>query len=154
MDIIVDLDGTVANCDWRLHHIREKPKNWKAFFDGISKDDGIKPLCEILSGVYFNSILPNRGRIIFCTGRPDNYQQSSLDWIRSHIGIDEATLYMRPRNDHRPDYEVKRDLLKQMKEDGFNPTLVIDDKPEVCEMFMNEGLIVLQMKRKSNVLSP
>ena len=31
MDVICDIDGTVADCSHRLHWIQSKPKNWKAF---------------------------------------------------------------------------------------------------------------------------
>ena len=35
MDVVVDLDGTLADCTHRLHHIRgRRRKNWDAFFAG------------------------------------------------------------------------------------------------------------------------
>jgi hypothetical protein len=147
MDLIVDLDGTVADCDWRLHHIKNKPKNWKAFFAGISQDQSIEPLAEIIANLYFNSLC----RVIYCTGRPENFRPETERWIEIHLGGDCSHLYMRPAGDHRPDYVTKRDLLYKMREDGFAPTMAIDDKPEVCEMFKNEGLLVLQVLRKPNV---
>jgi hypothetical protein len=145
--IIVDLDGTLADCDWRLHHIKNKPKNWKAFFDGIVQDEVIEPIYSILWHMtQCGGVIP-----IFCTGRPENYRKASLEWIERAAGIpnDFSHLYMRPQNDHRPDYEVKKDLLKLMRIDGLNPTLAIDDKPEVCDMYEAEGLVVLQVRRKN-----
>jgi hypothetical protein len=34
MDILVDIDGTLADCTHRLHHIQKQPKDWDAFFAG------------------------------------------------------------------------------------------------------------------------
>ena len=40
MDVVVDLDGTVADCTHRLHHIRGRGrKNWDAFFAGCDLDE-------------------------------------------------------------------------------------------------------------------
>ena len=146
MDIIVDLDGTVADCDWRLHFIENKPKNWKAFFDGIPKDKVIFPVYNLVEEYL------QENSVIFCTARPEQYRNTTSDWIKTHFGMFcTAPLYMRPKNDHRPDYEMKKVLLNQMRADGFNPALAIDDSPKVCEMYEEEGLVVLQVKRKKNV---
>jgi hypothetical protein len=143
VDIIVDLDGTLADCDWRLHHIKEKPKNWKAFFDGIILDKPIEPIVELV----YHATQCGRMRPIYCTGRPENYRGHSYGWLVRHVEPSPEPIYMRPTGDHRPDYEVKKDLLYKMRADGFNPILAIDDKPEVCEMFQKEGLIVLQVRK-------
>jgi hypothetical protein len=39
MDVVVDLDGTLADCTHRLHHVRgHGRKNWEAFFAGCHLD--------------------------------------------------------------------------------------------------------------------
>ena len=45
---IFDIDGTLANCDHRLHHVKNKPKNWDAFYDGCMDDQVIWPVAEML----------------------------------------------------------------------------------------------------------
>ena len=35
MDIIVDIDGTVADLEHRRHWLDCKPKNWKEFYKNI-----------------------------------------------------------------------------------------------------------------------
>ena len=143
VSVIVDLDGTVADCDWRLPLIKEKPKNWKAFFEGIPKDPPIDCMIEMVRAFRQAGSL-----VIYCTGRPDHYRRESLMWLNQHSISAINGLYMRPKGDHSPDYECKKRLLAQIRADGYNPTIVIDDKPEVCDMFRDEGLVVLQVKRK------
>lgn len=38
--IIVDLDGTLANIDHRLHYIKQNKPDWNAFY-GACKDDTV-----------------------------------------------------------------------------------------------------------------
>ena len=45
---IFDIDGTLANCDHRLHYVKNKPKNWDAFYSECMDDHVIWPVAEIL----------------------------------------------------------------------------------------------------------
>ena len=45
---IFDIDGTLANCDHRLHYIKNKPKNWEAFYNECMDDLVIWPVAEML----------------------------------------------------------------------------------------------------------
>lgn len=138
--VIVDLDGTVANCDWRLPLIKNKPKNWKAFFEGIPHDQPIYSMCRMVETMWKNDTI----RVVFSTGRPDTYRKESIEWIYTHIYAAPHALYMRSQKDgHRPAHEVKKDLLSQIRADGFNPVMAIDDDEKVCKMYREEGLIVL-----------
>lgn len=143
--IVVDLDGTLANCDWRLHHVKNKPKNWKAFFDGIPNDPPIIGMIELVRSWQLS---PSNKQVIYCTARPEKYRRETLIWLDKHF-ISSQYLYMRPATDFSPSAECKKHLLNQIRADGFNPTMVIDDDQSVCDMFAQEGLVVLQVKRKS-----
>jgi phosphoglycolate phosphatase-like HAD superfamily hydrolase len=49
--VIFDIDGTLADMSERIHHVRKKPKNWNAFFQGMAHDKAIHSmvrLCNIL----------------------------------------------------------------------------------------------------------
>lgn len=43
MDIVFDIDGTLANASHRMPYITNpnEPKNWDAFFDGVVDDEPI-----------------------------------------------------------------------------------------------------------------
>lgn len=47
-DVIVDLDGTLADCSHREHFIRRGRKKWKKFFDAARFD---KPRPDVLNQV-------------------------------------------------------------------------------------------------------
>ena len=53
MDIIFDIDGTLLDISHRLRHIKQKPKNWKAFRDPKEKtfDVPIMPVIRIATAL-------------------------------------------------------------------------------------------------------
>lgn len=138
MDFIFDIDGTIANCDHRLHYVHNKPKKWKSFFDEMVNDTPIEPTVKVL-----NLILSSVGnRVIFCTGRPDNYRIHTENWLSKYAPFNKHIdrLYMRHEKDNRPDHIVKKQLLDMMRADGYNPVAVFDDRESVCDMWIENGL--------------
>lgn len=140
MDIIFDLDGTLANLDHRLHLVKTKPKNWKAFFAGVSEDTVI----DVIFKLYKKVMLGNR--IIICSGRSDSCKQATEEWLYDN-GIHYSALYMRKSDDCRDDATVKKELLYKMRDDGYNPLLAFDDRQRVVDMWREEGLTCCQVAK-------
>lgn len=137
--VIFDIDGTLSDPTHRLHHVTGSRRDWGAFFaemggDGLHEDVRQLLLC-----------LEQEHEILLCSGRPDDYREVTEGWLTQH-GISYAALYMRPAGDHRPDHEVKAQLLRGMCEDGYEPWLVIDDRPSVVAMWREQGLTCLQCR--------
>lgn len=142
MDIICDIDGTLANIQHRLHWIATKPKNWKAFFDGMVDDEPITPVIDLLR--LFNM---KTATIIYVSGRPDSHRSETQSWLRRNF-LPGGPVYMRKAGDYRPDDLVKEEILNQIKTDGFFPVLAIDDRPRVCRMWRRNGLICMQLNEE------
>ena len=136
MAIIVDIDGTLADNRHRLPLIRKLPQDWSGFYDALGEDKLIKPIADIVKD------LCRSNHIVLLTGRPENYRRPTEQWLGVNF-IPFNALYMRAVNDLRPDYIVKSEMLERIKADGYNPTLAIDDRPEVAHMFLQRGLICL-----------
>lgn len=136
MDIIIDLDGTLTDCRHRLHHL--ETKDWNAFFAGMFDDPpnpAVLALALTLDDAHHN--------IIYCSGRPEKYRVVTKKWlIKYQLPCD--ALYMRKDGDFRSDDIVKFELLNTIKEDGFTPSFVIDDRPSVVNMWRRHGLPVFQ----------
>jgi hypothetical protein len=54
-------------------------------------------------------------------------------------------LYMRRRNDRRPDYIVKAELLDQLLADGYRPIMAFDDRDQVVKMWREKGVPCAQV---------
>ncbi|HEY7914725.1 MAG TPA: hypothetical protein VIG62_22630 [Blastocatellia bacterium] len=136
-DVIVDIDGTLADVSHRLHHIRGKRKSWKKFF-ALMKED--KPVEEIVGQV---RQLAKDHNIYVVSGRPDDYREETLEWLALHR-VPFKALYMRKASDFRPDDVIKQEILeKHFKKE--NVELVIEDRPRVIRMWQRNGLRVQQV---------
>jgi hypothetical protein len=140
MDIIVDIDGTLADCTHRLHHIQKRPKDWDAFFAATAGDQPIMPVIAMVSCMRAHP----GNKIIFCSGRPERTRTATEGWLRRHC-LPMGPLYMRGDHDRRDDDILKRDLLARIRGDGFDPVLAIDDRRRVVDMWRAEGLICAQV---------
>jgi hypothetical protein len=137
--IICDIDGTVADCRHRLHHVLPGGKrNWDAFFATMADDTPIQPVIDALF-----SFARAGHAIVMCSGRPERYRKITEDWL-TYSYVPFSRLYMRPDDDTRPDHIVKAQIFRGILEDGYEPLLVIDDRQSVVDMWRDNGLVCLQ----------
>ncbi len=135
--VIVDIDGTLADVQHRLHHIKGPgKKNWNKFFREMPHD---KPVEIVVRWV--NNLAPEYSAILI-TGRPEEYRAQTEDWLKKQ-GVKYSKLYMRRSGDHRPDTIVKQELLDRVGRDKV--AFVIDDRPPVCDMYRGCGMRVFQV---------
>lgn len=136
--IICDLDGTLANIDHRKHYVqKKKKKDWKNFFLEMSLDDvndWCKKLLEQMSLRY---------DILLCTGRPEQFRQETVDWLKIHQ-IPYHRLFMRPTGDRNPDDQTKSALYEQEIAPLYEVFLVVDDRSSAVDMWRKKGLVCLQ----------
>lgn len=143
--VIVDIDGTVANGEHRQHHVRRvkgQKRNWMAFNELMHLDT---PHWDV---IWLVKMLKQAGcQIVFCSGRNEDDREVTIKWLNETAeleGIYEK-LYMRASKDYRDDSIIKRELLAKLREDGYDPFMVIDDRDRVVKMWREEGLRCLQV---------
>lgn len=137
---LVDIDGTLANTDHRNHHLNGEKKKWKEWYAAQKQDVPYWDIVEIIHMAKDTGI-----KIVLCTGRDENNRSGTLEWLKEHkIHFDE--LFMRPANDRRDDTIVKKELLDKIREKGYDPVCVFEDRDRVVKMWRDEGLRCLQVK--------
>lgn len=130
--VIVDIDGTIADVRHRLHHIKGPgKKNWKAFFEAMDHDT---PIDAMIRQVHK---LEKDHDILIVTGRPEHYRSRTEKWLKDQ-GVRYSRLFMRPDGDHRPDYEVKVEVLREYPKGQI--VLAIDDRGPVCDAYEKNGV--------------
>jgi hypothetical protein len=145
MDVIFDLDGTLADLTHRRHFVASKPKNWKAFFAAAEHDTVIEPIAMVARSFSLGN------RVVVCSGRPDDIRELTERWLVNHVWGTEAVwgtyaaLYMRKAGDYRADDIVKEELYEQILLDGFKPELVFDDRDRCVALWRRRGLLCAQV---------
>ncbi len=134
---VFDIDGTIADCSHRIHHIEKK--DWRAFFAACGADTPIPHIIGLAQD------LASAGkRIIYVSGRSDECSAETARWLDEHK-LPVGRTYMRKAGDHRPDNQVKLDLLKQLKADGYRPIMAFDDRDQVVHMWRSAGIPCAQV---------
>ena len=134
--VIFDIDGTLADISERVHHIKRKPKNWKAFNAGMAQDKAIRSMVRLCNILYAAGI-----DIILCSGRNERNRPETVEWLQKH-GIHYHELLLRQDEDYRSDADVKREILEAY--DNSKILFVVEDRSRVVEMWRAEGLVCLQ----------
>ncbi len=136
---IFDIDGTIADLSHRLPHIQKEPKDWRSFFASVSADAPIYHIITLVIDVALAG-----ATIIYVSGRSDECRASTEAWLRRHA-LPEGKVYMRKEGDHRPDHQVKVELLEQLRADGHNPVMAFDDRDVVVKMWRQIGVPCAQV---------
>lgn len=129
--IVVDIDGTLA-----LSRGIRNP------YDGsrVMEDIPFQHIVDLVYTLCFES------KLILMSGREDKWRQKTLDWIACKTPLpSDTSFFMRATGDSRPDTVVKRELYEKHVAGKFDVKYVIDDRPQVCAMWRDTGLVVLQV---------
>lgn len=137
---IFDLDGTLANLDHRLPLVKREVPDWPGFFRACVDDEPIDEMIALLRSLHLQG-----AEIWIVSGRSDEVQEQTEDWLRRHEVPFDA-LVMRHEGDYRPDHEIKQEMYDRMLiEDLERVALVFDDRSRVVDMWRANGLRCLQV---------
>lgn len=136
---LFDIDGTLADCSHRLHHIQKQPKDWTSFFAACGDDAPIPHVIGIAKS------LAQFDHIVLVSGRSDECRDATQVWLRSHLGSFWSSLYMRKAGDHRNDDIVKGELLDAVLADKWQPIMAFDDRDRVVAMWRARGIPCAQV---------
>jgi predicted kinase/uncharacterized HAD superfamily protein len=141
--IIVDIDGTVADCSHRLHHIKGPTKRWDKFWIGMENDKPLHHIITIVRAMY-NSYDGGRTTVIVVTARDENVRAQTEAWLNTH-GIQYDQLLMRGAADYRKDAIVKKEILDKIRADGYEVLFALEDRDHNVEMFRANDVPCLQV---------
>ena len=139
MDIIFDIDGTLADVSHRRHFVATKPKDWVSF-QKLAHLDG----CHEPIAVLARSLPLLAHRVILCSGHGEQERPVTEAWLEKHQ-IPYSALYMRTEKDYRSDEVIKAELLARIRAEGYNPKLAFDDRDRVVAMWRANGVVCAQV---------
>ena len=137
---IFDIDGTLANTDHRNHYLHQKPKDWKSWSAEAPLDTPYWEIVDLVNAAHCIGI-----KVIVATGRMEKHREQTTKWLEDHkIFYDH--LYMRDDADFRDDNILKKEYLDDIRNKGYNPVMVFEDRDRVVDMWRANGIKCLQVQ--------
>ena len=141
--IVVDLDGTLYNCDERRKKYLDIPsKDFEGFNAAAIHDEPHVWCAELVQAMKDAAF-----EIIFVSGREDAWRADTEKWLKKNLNLHpngfHYHLYMRPTGDRRPDHEVKTGIFHQFIDPRFRVLFCVDDRSSVVRSWRALGLTVL-----------
>lgn len=141
--IVFDLDGTIANCEHRLHHIKKDKPDWDAFYMACDEDTAIQPTLDLALMMEED----HKYLVYFVTGRSDICRDKTMEWLEDHgLYIAPGQLLMRKDGDYRTDDVIKMELVEEA---GINDRIVavFEDRARVVEAWRQRGIVCYQVAK-------
>jgi predicted kinase len=142
--IIVDLDGTLAERDM------SQGDKIRGHFDlkRVGEDLVVQPVYDIVNG--WRNDDENR-YVVFLSGREEICREETIQWLYKigfHDGLWDLgyfALFMRPKNDNRSDYIVKKELFEKHIEPFYDVKFAIDDRPSIVQLWKDLGIFCMNV---------
>lgn len=137
-NIVVDLDGTLADLSHRLPLIKGDKKQWDEFYSLVGRDS-VNIWCSTL----MRAMRREGFNVVVVSARPMTVFDATHDWL-NRGGVQYGNLYLlrKDEKDHTPDVELKRNWLKAYGKE--NILFAVDDRQRVVDMWREEGVTCLQ----------
>ena len=142
--IVLDLDGTLANCSHRidLAHAKE----WDAFNDACPEDTLHEDVANAVGKILEWCVNLD---LVICTGRSEKVRSQTVEWLAKHNLLPDVLL-MRPDGDFSKDGELKVKLLSEhfgsLEEARRRVLFILDDRDSSIEGLRNAGFPVWQVR--------
>lgn len=138
--VVVDVDGTIADCSERAEkYLNGSKKDWDSFYNHCYDDKPIKPIIDIVKKL--NQVY----HIVFCSGRRESCRKDTEDWIDLHLHeVIYTDILLRKNGDIRHDTLVKPELLKNFC-DKDEVAFILEDRSSMVKKWRELGYTCFQV---------
>lgn len=143
---IFDLDGTLANCQHRVHFLEgEGGARWDDFYAACSDDAPIWPVINTME-----RLLESGAEVWIFSGRREDVREKTVKWLTQFTSFFpeelETALVMRRKGDGRDDAIIKREYFDSMLDvDRDRLVAIFDDRDRVVAMWRSLGITCFQV---------
>lgn len=139
--IMVDIDGTLANLDHRLHFVKDGNKDWGSFFRQVDNDKVYEDVKRIVDLEFEAGT-----SVVLCSGRPQDQSGEATEKWLARNEIHYTTLKMRPAGNYKRDDITKAMLYRYEIKPYYNVRYVLDDRQQVVDKWRSIGLSCFQVR--------
>lgn len=148
--IVIDLDGTLSNCDHRRHLVQGKKRDYEAFHAKIGEDPVNEWCAMLMERMSVDPECEGSGyKIIIVSARPWSATVETRRWLLKNHVVYDSLFLLRTDGDSTPDQDLKREWLHSYGKDRI--LFVVDDRSRVVKMWREEGLVCLQCDKWEEV---
>jgi len=141
--ILVDIDGTLADCTARAtKFLVDNNQDWDGFYAACGEDAPITPVIRIVEA------LSCAYDIVFCTGRRKSCEAATREWLDRHApALAHWPILFRNDGDTRHDTVVKPELLEAYMKANHKkqPYAVFEDRASMVAKWRELGYTCLQV---------
>lgn len=134
--IVIDIDGTMADINHRLHLIKCDKPNYDEFFNEC-QNDLVNEWCRSIS----NTFLAAGFTVFLVSARPKRVEPRTRNWLNQNGVLYTELFCLREDTDSTQDHLLKSEWLVPWKD---RVLFVVDDRQRVVDMWRKEGLTCLQ----------
>lgn len=138
--IIVDIDGTVADCTG----VRDPYDGKKCHMDTVIEP--VKLLLKRFHGNWLTRLI-SPIKIIYVSGREEKWIYATIAWLKANKLPFDGMIYMRQTGDMRNDSIVKEEIYTAHIERYYHTQFVLDDRLSVCHNWFKLGLFVCNVNQ-------
>jgi FMN phosphatase YigB (HAD superfamily) len=131
--VIFDMDGTLADVRSIRHFVLTKPKDFTSFHNESVTVPPHDWVVDAAKACHANGVA-----VIIVTARRSIWARQTGMWLALN-DVPSDAIFMRPEWDHRPDVEVKRDILAEIRE-RWDVVHAFDDNPSIIALWRSEGI--------------
>ena len=131
--VVFDIDGVLSDAAGRQHFIEQGRRDWSAFFEACGEDPVISEIQRLLE------LLREELAVVLLTGRPLRVRPQTLAWLKRYR-LRWDLLVMRDRGDYSQVTDFKREVVDQLRAEGLDLLLAVEDDPSNHAMFVDEGV--------------
>jgi hypothetical protein len=132
--VLVDIDGVLSDASGRQHHLKnpEGRRDWRGFFGAVGEDEPLTAVPALLG------LLDPSLTVVLLSARPAWVFQLTVDWLHRHT-MRWDLLILRGDDDLTQADAFKRDVLRDLRQTGWDVALAVDDDQRIIEMYTSEG---------------
>jgi hypothetical protein len=151
VNIITDLDGTIALDHKRAHHLHGPKcnrvvcsctiaeRNWEAYFEACHTDEPKVAVITLLTNMHVGD-----NKIWILSGRSMSVQEKTLKWLKKY-DVPYDYLQMRSVEDRTDDHIMKIRWAKHLNLTPENTLFVLEDRQRVVDMWRANGFTCFQV---------
>lgn len=137
--VVVDIDGTLADGNHRLHHLYPKEnRDWDAFYARVKDDTPHQDVIELVDALNCSNFY----QIYLLTGRREETREATIEWL-SRFNVEYRNLIMRPSGHYEDDHIWKPRVITEIGTHRI--AFVLEDRNRVVKAIRDLGVRVLQV---------